>query len=253
MVNSRFATLTLSLSMLLGTVGLVPGLMSSASAEAQSPRKSRQFGGFFAPQGKSAPQDTEGGASRGRCLQDVSQEQQAVQLVTPQNNLGLTASARPVFMAHVEESAADQIFFSLKNEDESYFYEMSMTMPERSSGIIQFQLPDNAPKLETGEQYLWSVALICGSKLGPNSPWASGWIERVEPTAELATTLSSNTLQPVERASRYGREGLWFDTAEVLANWKTRQGEPEASAAWQEFLASQNLGQFSSAPIMMTR
>ncbi len=252
MVKPTFATLLLSLSVLLGAIGLFPGLMSSsARAESQAQAKRSQFGGFFAPQGKAAPEDTEGGASRGRCLQDTSHEHQAVQLVTPQNNLGLTASARPVFMAHVKQSAAEQIFFSLKNKDESYFYEMSMTMPDSSSGIIQFQLPDNAPKLEAGEQYLWSVALICGSKLGPNSPWASGWIERVEPTVELAAL--SSELQPVELATRYGREGLWFDTAEVLADWKTSQADPEASAAWQEFLNSQNLGQFANATIMTAR
>lgn len=206
-----------------------PQLTSQSTSQA-APQKAK-FNGFFAPKGRSMPKDSEGGASRGRCLQNQMGIQEAVTLITPQDNSGLTASARPTFMANIDQASAKQVFFSLKNMDESYFFEMTMSLPSSESKLVKFQLPDTAPPLAVGEQYRWSVAVVCGSKLGPDSPWASGWIERVEAVDQEAVA----ALQPLEQASYYGQAGLWYDTVAVLASHRENNGV-DADAAWVQLL-----------------
>ncbi len=246
-------------ALLLGGAGLSGlGLPTMALAQAQSANSSQTanstvrstkpssgFGGFFAPKGAAAPRVTEGGASRGRCLQDVGQDSQAIRLLTPAGNSGLTAASHPVFMAYVEQMAAHQIFFSIKNPDESYFYEMTMLLPQQS-GIIKFQLPENAPGLTEGEEYLWSVALVCGNKLGPDSPWASGWIKRVAHSAPASTPGVSSL---AEQASLYGKQGLWYDTARALADWRNQDAQPAATQAWRELLSSVGLTDLQDVPL----
>lgn len=220
-------------------------LLAPGAAQAQTPTptspKSRAFSGFLAPPGKEMPSRTEGGASRGSCMDDLSQSQQAVQLITPASNSGLTAAKRPVFMAHIKSSKAHQLFFSLKNADESYFYEMTMSSPAQG-GLVKFELPASAPELQVGEEYRWSVAIICGSRLGPDSPWASGWVERVEPGPEVANL--SQSLSLVEQASVYGQAGLWYETAAALAEWKAEDAQA-AGPAWNSFLQAAGLDKIS--------
>lgn len=184
------------------------------------------------------PQNSEGGASRGRCLQNRTGLEETVTLLTPEGNSGLTAAARPTFMAYVDQTSAQQVFFSLKNEDESYFFEMTMSLPSDEPGLVKFDLPENAPALEIGEQYRWSVAVICGSKLGPDSPWASGWVQRVESDAPTNVT----ALTPMEQASRYGRDGLWYETVDALASLN-RSDSREGQAAWSQLLNEGGLTQ----------
>jgi hypothetical protein len=242
----------LLLTPLLGAAGLGEIIIQPKAAIAapapqgstplQNPSRQRastqgKFGGFFAPKGRAMPQDSEGGASRGLCLQNHNGLKQTVTLLTPEGNSGLTASARPSFMAYVDQAAAKQVFFSLKNEDESYFFEMTLNLPSDRPGLVKFQLPDNAPALEQGEQYRWSVAVICGNKLGPDSPWASGWVERINPS-EQGDTLA---LAPLERASHYGRAGLWYETVELLASLKESEPQASVEAAWSKLLSDGGL------------
>lgn len=196
---------------------------------------SSSFGGFFAPKGRAMPQDSAGGASRGYCLHHSNgSSQQTVTLLTPMGNSGLTTAPRPTFLAYIDQSSAQQVFFSLKNADESYFYEMTLTLPKGNSNRVAFQLPETAPPLNLDESYRWSVAVICGNKLGPDSPWAAGWIERVAPAPEQAETLAQ--LSPLEQASYFGRQGLWYDTVETLAKLQERQPSAEVEAAWETLM-----------------
>jgi hypothetical protein len=213
---------------------------SGSSAQSSPPRpNSDRFGGFFAPQGKAMPRDSEGGASRGQCQPNNNGPQQAVRLLIPQGNNGLTTASHPTFLAHINQAASQQVFFSLKNADESYFYEMSLPLPASHSGRVAFQLPETAPPLSLEESYRWSVALLCGSQLGPDSPWASGWIERVAPDPAQAETLA--TLSPLEQASYLGRQGLWYDTVETLANLQENQPGAAVEAAWTQLMQEAGL------------
>lgn len=212
-------------------------------AQTQDSSSQGKFGGFFAPKGKGMPQQTQGGASRGLCFGDglsLDHEMGLISLLTPQEKQGLTAAARPMFLAHVPPSQAKQVYFSLKNEDESYFYDQTVTLT--SSGMLKFQLPDEAPALKVGEQYRWSVALICGSRLSPDSPWASGLIERIEggePSVEAMT--------PMEKASAYGRAGLWYETVASLFTMVEGQSSANAQEALNQLLTEEGLSSASLA------
>ncbi len=230
--------------MLLPMVGIELTTSQPILAQAQGASRPEKFDGFFAPKGKGMPDQSQGGASRGMCFGDTlnhdHNESGLISLITPQTNSGLSAAARPMFLAHIPPSTAKQVYFSLKNGDESYFYEQTVTLT--SSGILKFQLPEEAPALEVGEQYRWSVALICGTRLSPDSPWASGLIERIDGGALLQKAMT-----PMEQASAYGRAGLWYDTIASLFTMVEIQSSPTAKAALNQLLVTEGLSPVSLA------
>lgn len=227
--------------MLLPLIGVELTTARPMVAQTQGSSSQGKFGGFFAPKGKGMPEQTQGGASRGLCFGDglsLDHEMGLISLITPQTNLGFSSAARPVFFAHVPPSAAKQVYFSLKNEDESYFYEQTVTLA--SSGMLKFQLPEEAPALETGQQYRWSVALICGNRLSPDSPWASGFIERVD-----GEDRQTEAMTPMEQASAYGRAGLWYDTVASLFSMMEGQSSAHAKGALNQLLTDEGLSSVS--------
>ena len=228
--------------MLLPVAGMQFAAVRPVAAQTQAASSSANFGGFFAPKGKGAPQQSQGGASRGACFGDASSLEHGmnlITLITPDTNRGLSVAARPVLFAHVSPSLARQVYFSLKNDDESYFYEQTVTLT--SSGMLRFQLPDDAPELQVGEEYRWSVALICGNRLAPDSPWASAVIERSD-----ALTLETQSMTPMEQASAYGRAGLWYDTVDRLYSMVQSQPASNAQSALSQLLAAEGLDSVSS-------
>lgn len=216
---------------------------SPSLAQTQQRSSQSKFGGFFAPKGMPMPEDSAGGASRGECpIGAVEQDTDStvIRLVTPQVNSGLTVSAHPAFFAYVNSQVAKQVYFSIKNEDESYFYAKTVPLtPMSSQGLWKFQLPEDAPPLTTGDRYKWSVALICSNQFGPDSPWTSAWVQRID-APDLATE-PAKTQPSMELASAYGKAGLWYDTAAVLFELKTSQGDAAAEAAWQQLLTAEGV------------
>lgn len=240
---SRYRKLFFVALLLFPFAGIELAVARPIVAQSQTASSSQKFGGFFAPKGEGMPQRSQGGASRGACFGDASSlehEMKLITLITPETNQGLSAAARPVFLAHVSPSLAKQVYFSLKNGDESYFYDQTVTLT--SSGMLRFQLPEDAPELQVGEQYSWSVALICGNRLAPDSPWASGVIER---TGSVAVETESMT--PMEQASAYGRAGLWYDTVDRLYSIAQSQPASNAQSALSQLLAAEGLGEIDPA------
>jgi hypothetical protein len=103
----------------------------------------------FEPPGDGKPDNTVGGASRdsGQCLQDAIASQQTITPLMPTTNRGLTLVERPTFFVYVPQTSAQKAFFSLKDKDESYYYQATLPMPE-TSGIVSLKLPADAPALE---------------------------------------------------------------------------------------------------------
>jgi hypothetical protein len=207
----------------------------------------------FRPPGTGAPRDTVGGASRdgGVCPQDSAAQHSDFVSLLPQTNFGLTVSERPTFSAYMPQTGAQAVFFSLKEEHSQDAYQATFPLP-KSPGIVSFRLPDDAPALEVGRSYKWSMVIICRQSLRPDDPRIEGWVQRVEPDQALANQLETAT--PLQQAALYGTSGIWFDTVNTLIELRYLQPHDSTLVeTWEELLNSVELDAIAAAPLIRER
>ncbi|HUJ72296.1 MAG TPA: DUF928 domain-containing protein [Verrucomicrobiae bacterium] len=81
-------------------------------------------------------------------------------------------------------------------------------------GIQHIKLSDFGVKLSTGIEYEWVVALVVDPESRSKDVIASGFIKRVEPTAELRARLANADKEDL--ATIYAGEGFWYDAVDAL-------------------------------------
>lgn len=176
----------------------------------------------FRPPRNPTPERTVGSGIRGES------EQEIVALL-PDTNFGYTLSARPTIYIYVPPTAARQVFFSIQGENFPSQYQTILDI-SGEGGIISVTLPESAPELEVGKNYVWFFAPIeANGILLPDNATASGWIKRIAPLPSTSTA----SLTPVERAALYAQNGIWYDTLAELA--KAQQAQPENTALTREW------------------
>jgi hypothetical protein len=206
----------------------------------------------FQPPGEETLERSQGGASRdsGYCPTDsLSATQSMSPLMPNQTQQGLTVSARPTFFVYLPSNSAQQVFFTLKDKNEDYYYQKTLSIPE-TGGIISVQLPEDAPALEVGKDYQWAFVLACQMPPRPDSPSMTGWVKRVELSSVGITQIDPTP--SLEMAQLYGSTGIWFDAVTTLA--QLREQEPENyTAPWEEFLTSVGLEAIATKPLISSQ
>jgi hypothetical protein len=234
---------------------IVPSLLTKVQAQQDLPNQSEAIfnsllaGVTFNPPRDGRPDDTAGGASRGNgCPQEVINIGGCITPLIPNTNKGLTVSDRPTFLFYLPKTSAKELFFSLRDENNNDHYQTKIPI-NGQSGIVSFQLPNNAPSLEVGKNYRWTFILIGLNGLRPDSPGVKGVIKRVEANPAMNNQLQNGTL--LERAAWYGKNGIWFDTVQMLAEAKRSQPTDEKIARnWQQFLKLAGLEAIASKPLL---
>jgi hypothetical protein len=202
----------------------------------------------FDPPGDGTPSDTAGGASRGGCPDDSPAINPPVTPLKPINHSGLTVAEHPTFFVYVPQTVAQKAIFILKDKEEDYFYQKTISIP-RTAGVVSFKLPDDAPALESGKTYQWSFIMMCGQAVRPDSPVAEGQIQRIEPNPELLRQLKN--LSPLERAVLYGKNGLWYDTLASLAEqMRSQPNDSTLLSTWEKLLQSVGLEAIATKPLL---
>jgi hypothetical protein len=204
----------------------------------------------FDPPKDGQPDDSAGGASRdsGICPQDAKAVGSPVTPLMPANRHGLTVEDHPTFFVYVPQTSAQKALFVLKDKNEDYYYNKTLSLP-RTAGIISFTLPTDARAIEIGKRYQWSFVMICGEEIRPDSPGVKGQIQRIEPSQALLSQLKN--VSPLERAALYGKNGIWFDTLTSLAQLRREQpGDSTLRANWEELLRSVGLGAIATKPLL---
>lgn len=135
----------------------------------------------FKPPEDDAPDDTRGAGSRdtARCPEDdLTEDGPDFRVFLPV--FTQIDVERPTFSAYIPPTKAKKLFFSLKDAEESYYYETTFSLPS-APGLLDFQLPKEAPILESDKEYIWSLGLICQQDINPNDPMRQGVIKKIEP------------------------------------------------------------------------
>ncbi|MDF5733243.1 MAG: DUF928 domain-containing protein [Rhizonema sp. PD38] len=211
-------------------------------------------GNLFTPTtGNSVPQQASGGASRVGTYDlnpsTVAATGPAALIgLMPQSFSGTTVSERPTVMVYLPASKAEEAVFSIKDEAGNMHYKMTIPVTGKS-GVIAVKLPNAAPALAVGKHYQWFLALKIDGKLSPSTPYVDGWIQRIQPSAELATALQQK--DALKQAEAFGKNGVWYDCVATLAALRVSQpNNPTAVAQWSELLSSVSLKEIITAPLV---
>lgn len=203
------------------------------------------FRNIFVPPNDALPEGsrTRGAASRSlSCLATNLQTNQQTNQAEPQNtvavlptsNYGLTVNERPVFLVYLSRvpESTHSFFFHIRDEQGENVYGTFLPL-KQDTKILRVQLPEDAPFLEIGELYKWSVAIPCSGDLEPDTPFVSGWIERIEDEPLTENVFPSE----LEAVYHYGQAGIWYDMIALLDELYRRQPQDmETMMVWQNTL-----------------
>jgi Domain of Unknown Function (DUF928) len=250
--------LTLSTDILLTTV-TATATPANSIAQLNTPRSKPRFAPRrrsllrFKVPGIRGSRNLEAGAARGKC------SPQAISALLPEKpaKLGqkeipveLTVSDRPTFFVNVPQTSAQQAFFLLRDEAGNEIHEKTLAITS-GNGIMSYSLPTDSPALELGKKYRWRFSLLCDLKTGDRSgdPVASGWIERVEPSATVAKKLETATVR--QRVSIYADNGYWHDTLKALADLRAANpSDLTLLRDWDDLLLSVGLKGIANRPLI---
>ncbi|NER35104.1 MAG: DUF928 domain-containing protein [Oscillatoria sp. SIO1A7] len=229
-------------------------IAASGEAKGSEPNSRAEMAMLFEPPPEDAtPRGTAGGASRGTCLQGLQAGYREapgleVTALMPESRQGLTLAERPTFFVAV---AGNAIAAELSLWDEEYngIYQTDLSFND-GPGIVSIVLPPDAPGLEQGKSYKWSLAVICDTNNRNRDAVVEGWIQRSEPNANLLASLEKAKTQ-LEKAALYAENGFWYDTVSALAEVRRQKpDDPNLAVEWKELLISVGLERIVNKPLI---
>jgi hypothetical protein len=200
----------------------------------------------FIPPDEGQPTTTTSGGTRPvkLCLEDTGVSQPSVTPLMPVSASSFTVISHPTFFIYIPETAAQNLIFSIRDASENYYYQHSIPL-EGKSGIISFQLPEDAPPLALNQDYLFSFTIACTGVASPNDFVWSGQIRRVDLPVNTQNTNS------LELANIYGENGIWLDMLAIIAQAKLEQpNDTNLTQNWQKILNSVGLENIAEQPIL---
>ncbi|AFZ02481.1 DUF928 domain-containing protein [Calothrix sp. PCC 6303] len=211
-------------------------------------------GNLFTPDKKnSAPQQASAGSSRvGNYYLNPSSaavtSPAALIGLMPQSYYGTTISERPTVMVYLPASNAEEAVFSIKDEAGNMHHQITVPVSGKS-GVIAVKLPDDAPSLAVDKNYQWFLALKVDGQLSPSTPYVDGWIQRIQPSAELSKAMQQQ--DPLKQAEALGKNSVWYDCVATLASLHASQpNNPILIKQWEELLSSVSLKGIVTAPLV---
>ncbi|MEG4493827.1 DUF928 domain-containing protein [Microcoleus sp. D3_18_C4] len=201
----------------------------------------------FTPPDVTAPDNRQGGTHRGCKLRDGL----FITPLIPESNIGLTLTESPTFFVYVSQPAA-QVEFILLNADESeVVYET--TLKNDKAGIVGVSLSekDKTKNIEVGKRYVWSFALACDPLERSGDYIVKGWMQRIEPQANLKNDLANP--DPMAKVIAYAKNGIWYETLATLAEMRRRApDDSRLTAEWTQLLQSQGLESIATQPLVQS-
>jgi Domain of Unknown Function (DUF928) len=165
---------------------------------------------YVPPGGRDLPQRTQGSGARG-CTNSIPV---TLNLLAPGDHIARTTLAHPTFLWNVSQATSVPMIFTLTapGSQEAIFQKQ---LKADKAGIVQLELPQTSNPLTVGQQYRWTVALVCNQKRPSQNINARAWIERVANTPELTQKLATAKNQR-DRALIYTKSGVWYDGIAIL-------------------------------------
>ncbi len=204
-----------------------------------------------------------GAAGRGNCLNNVNIPLTALvpsiqksanngqRAIVATNVWGLTVREHPTFLFYVpysQTSATGE--FVLQDAEDNDIYRATISLP-KEPGIVRLQLPPESAPLAVDKMYHWYFKVRCSQNMA--SPvFVEGWVQRVNLHPTVANQIASATSSQ-QQVSLYAENGIWYDTAAILAQMRVQNMEDATSKAdWQDLLETIDLSILASESIKGT-
>ena len=192
--------------------------------------------GFVPPLESGTPRRTRSGATRDLQCGGTA--------LLPDSGLGLTTEERPLLHMYVEPSV-QKMLLTVEGLDDDYTKEVELS---GEGGIVEVSLPETVKALEVGQEYSWSLIMICGEALRPDSPIVAGDIRRVE---SIFTPTQAQDISMADKASAYGDAGLWHDLISTLTDMRLENPEDaQAQMHWESVLEIVGLSALADEPLL---
>ncbi|MEG3907282.1 DUF928 domain-containing protein [Microcoleus sp. w2-18bC1] len=241
----RFIHFTALVMTVLAIVVTLPSLLTPMQAVPAPMLLSQNVN--FKPPDVTAPDNRQGGTHRGCKLRDGL----FITPLIPESNIGLTLTDSPTFFVYVSQPAA-QVEFILLNADESeVVYET--TLKNDKAGIVGVSLSekDKTKNIEVGKRYVWSFALACDPLERSGDYIVKGWMQRIEPQANLKNDLANP--DPMAKVIAYAKNGIWYETLATLAEMRRRApDDSRLTTEWTQLLQSQGLESIATQPVVQS-
>ena len=204
---------------------------------------------FRSPPDDGDPGPSPGGATRAPgCFPGSDVPALPMTALLPETRKGLTVAARPTFFAYIPPTLAPMGDFILaeKRENEADGENKAVeiykaTFPiSQSPGIVRFTIPDEAPPLEIGKKYEWSLGIICDAA-NPGTVWfVAGAIERTNAISDWPD--SSPDEPSLSGVQRYAENGIWHETLASLTELRfSKPNDIILESIWSRLLTSVGL------------
>jgi hypothetical protein len=136
-------------------------------------------------------------------------------VLTP-DETGLTTQEQPSLFWYQSKPAKARFELTLVEEDKiKPVLEMNMERATQA-GIQRLRLADQNVKLAVGVEYKWVIALVTDPNNRSSDLVASGFIKRVEPSAELKAKVANAS--PRSLPGIYAEAGIWHDAVGSLSD-----------------------------------
>lgn len=207
------------------------------------------------PVGIGAPVNTEGGGTRGPAS-SCPLTGKPLKALVPSSNFGATVAAYPTFLAYMPallpQASPLPVEFVLEDKNGNEIYKSTFKTSGKS-GIVAISLPAQAglSPLEIGQDYKWSLSIICQPDDRSRDISVQGLVRRVALNPTLGTQLKQAL--PQEQVELYAEARLWQDALATLA--QLRRDNPTDStvaADWEKLLKSANLGDISQESLLQS-
>lgn len=171
------------------------------------------FASDFNPPKEGSPRQTVPAGSRDGAL--CHGDAIPMRPLMPEENYGLTASARPVIWMEIPNTQAQEILLVLQTETGIEHSRTQLPIPESTEqGIVQLGVPETVAELIPGENYRWTLSILCEGYLNPSDPFFSGWVKRVNYSSEVTQNLANESV--VEQVSILQETGYWYDMLPLI-------------------------------------
>lgn len=169
-----------------------------------------------------------------------------------------TVSPRPTFFVHIPQNQAQLVVFTLEDGTEEDATEAETErqplyytsfVPNQQAGIVGITVPNEAPELEVGKTYHWSLRLQCDEVDRSGDILVEGWVQRVALDPSLNRQIERTGVR--NRPLLYARAGIWQDTLTTLAQLRLQErSDLSVSADWISLMDSVNLEAIAQEPIL---
>ena len=207
----------------------------------------------YKPVGIGAPINTDGGGTRGP-TSSCPLTGKPLKALVPSSRFGATVAAYPTFYAYMPallpQASPLPVEFALEDKSGNEVYK-STFKTNGKAGIVAISLPSQAGlvPLEIGQDYRWSLSIICQPDDRSRDVSVQGLIRRVALNPTLSTQLKQAS--PQQQVELYAEARLWQDALATLA--QLRRDNPTDStvaADWAKLLRSADLGDITQESLL---